>query len=139
MRFYAVLETPGHTPRERFVLLREGFCWPAFWAGPLWLVAHRLWPELGLYLLAGAIPVAASAGVFVAPGALALFFFGLQLVLALEAGALRVRALRGRGFGPPVIVAARSRGEAEARYAQARRAEAAPEPPGEGPLRLPAG
>lgn len=50
-RFYAVLErqqtkgrgkAPRH-PDELYVLVKDGFSWPAFFFGPLWALANRLW------------------------------------------------------------------------------------------------
>jgi Protein of unknown function (DUF2628) len=56
MAIYTVHEPPrreadrlGHT--ERFVFVRDGFSWPAFLFGPLWMLRHRLWLVLLGYLI----------------------------------------------------------------------------------------
>ena len=56
MAVYTVHEPPrrnddtlAHT--ERFAFVRDGFSWPAFLFGPLWMLRHRLWLALIVYLL----------------------------------------------------------------------------------------
>jgi hypothetical protein len=41
----------AHT--ERFAFVRDGFSWPAFLFAPLWMIRHRLWLALVVYLLVG--------------------------------------------------------------------------------------
>ncbi len=48
MRVFTSHLRPGAPP----VLVREGFCWPAFWFGFLYLAAHRAWIAAGLNLAA---------------------------------------------------------------------------------------
>ena len=31
------------TPDNEAVLVKEGFCWPAFFFGPFWALFHRMW------------------------------------------------------------------------------------------------
>ena len=55
MPAFAVLEPPGHgdtaiAQADRFIFLREKFSFGAFLLGPLWLIGHRLWLELVVYL-----------------------------------------------------------------------------------------
>src|SRR5256885_13071907 len=58
MRIYTVYEPPrrddellAHT--ARFRLVRDGFHFWAFLLAPLWMLRHRLWLELIVYLLLG--------------------------------------------------------------------------------------
>ena len=69
MRLYAVYErhvetkTKGrsrNTPEDSYVLVKEGFCWPALFFGPLWAIANGMWV---IFLLL----IAAFAGIAVAP------------------------------------------------------------------------
>ena len=46
MRMYEVLERtvdPRKGAAGDFVLVKEGFCWPALLFGPLWALYHRMW------------------------------------------------------------------------------------------------
>jgi hypothetical protein len=98
MKVYAVFE-----PRmrgddlmrhaERFTFVRDGFSFPAFIFGPLWMLRHRLWLALVAYIvlivLLGvavyyrALPVGAEAAVA----------FILAVLIGLEAATLRRRKL----------------------------------------------
>ncbi len=69
MRLYAVYErrvetkTKGrsrNTPEDFYVLVKEGFCWPALFFGPLWALANGMWV---IFLLL----IAAFAGIAFAP------------------------------------------------------------------------
>jgi len=42
------------------VLVKEGFCWPAFLIPPVWLLARRLWLGVLIYVL-GASGIAAAS------------------------------------------------------------------------------
>jgi hypothetical protein len=87
------LEPPGQgdtaiTQAERLIFLREKFSFGAFLFGPLWLIGHRLWLELIVYLagLAVAGTVLYALGVGSAAG---LLIFGLfQMLLGMEATSL---------------------------------------------------
>lgn len=57
MTIYAVLAPPaepGSTRPEpdRFVFVKEGFCWPAFYLTIPWLIWRRMWLVLLAYVLA---------------------------------------------------------------------------------------
>ena len=94
MSIYTVHQPPlgsGAAAAEpyRFVFVRDGFSWWAFLLTPLWMLRHRLWLALSVYLL-----VWAALGVGLrALGAsvLTLVLAGLliSLLAGLEAGTLR--------------------------------------------------
>ena len=46
------------TPDNEAVLVKEGFCWPAFFFGPLWALSHRMW-----FATIGLLAVLISLGV----------------------------------------------------------------------------
>jgi hypothetical protein len=103
MAIYTVHEPPrraadllAHT--ERFCFVRDGFSWGAFLFGPLWMVRHRMWLVLVLYLIAsaalgGALRVsgASSLGMTLGAGLLA-------LLVGMEASTLRRWTLGRRGW-----------------------------------------
>ncbi len=115
MRFYSVHLKPG-APVEKAVMVKEGFSWPAFFFGPLWLAYKRMWRELavtiGLLALAGVIgqQVSRQAG-----GWLVLLVF---LLLGFEGNGLYRRSLARRGHDEAGMVSGSGLDEAELRLAK---------------------
>jgi len=120
MAVYTVHEPPrrhddalAHT--ERFVFVRDGFSWPAFLFGPLWMLRHRLWLAFIVYLLVvfalGAATRVAGAGDWV---------LGISLLVALligfEASTLRRYALGRRGWNTVGVVVGDDLESAERRF-----------------------
>ncbi len=117
MRLYTV-----HLRRRRpdaesdLVLIKEGFCWPAFFLVPLWALWHRLWliavvlfaTDLALGGAALLLPVDA-----VSQGAVTV---GLAAIVGFVANDLRRRALKRRRFTLAAVVSAASREAAERRF-----------------------
>jgi len=102
------------------VLVKEGFCWPAFLVPPLWLLARRLWLGLLIYAL-GAAAVAAAAAVAglseVAAGAASVAF---GLWIAWTANDWRREKLDRLGYRELGVIVAESLDEAEERLFRAR-------------------
>ncbi len=99
---------------DRFVFVKEGFCWPALVIPPLWLVYRRLW----LVLLGWLMVIAAILAGYeylgrLIPGLVELLF---GFLFALEANELRRWTLTRRGWRFLGIAAGRNRGEAEHRF-----------------------
>jgi hypothetical protein len=125
MAIYVVMEPPGPAGKiGATVFVRDGFSWLAFFFPPLWLLWHRLWIEallafaaLGLISAAGEYWDLGLAGALL--GLLASFYFGL------EGQALRIAALRRRGWREWGVVGGDSVDDADARYLE--EADAAPE------------
>src|SRR5580704_1479496 len=101
MRVYTVHEPPVRAAGAvadpvRFVFVRDGFYWWAFLLTPLWMLRHRLWLVLLLYVLLSvvldvALRIAgASAPLIVLTG------FLISLLAGLEAATLRRFTLRRR-------------------------------------------
>ncbi len=101
MPLFQVLRQPARTAARHpggDRILDDRFSWFAFWLPPIWALAHRLWVECVLILLA------MIALGFLAPliGGEAVFWLYVLLAvyLGFEASSLRAAALRRRGFLP---------------------------------------
>jgi hypothetical protein len=121
MAIYTVHEPPlkrydTATDPDRFVFVRDGFSWPAFLFGPLWMLRHRMWLVLVIYV---ALMVGVNAGlrrlglpietVFVV-GAL------IALLVGIEAGTLRRFKLARRGWSNVGVIVGDDREMAEQRF-----------------------
>jgi hypothetical protein len=97
------------------VFIRDGFHFLAFLLPVIWLAWHRLWLE-ALVVLALALGLGALGNVFAAD--FAAFFAGLLLsaYVGLEGPALRIAALRRRGWRELAVIEAGNREEAELRF-----------------------
>jgi hypothetical protein len=112
---YTVHE-PADGAAEKAVLIKEGFSRAAFFAGPFWLMAHRMWLVLAGYLVALLL---LSIVLLVVPGGARVA--GIVLVLAsswfaLEANQLRRWTLGRRGYRQVASVTGRTEDECEHRY-----------------------
>lgn len=115
MAVYVVMEPPGDAGQaDGARLIRDGFSWMAFILPPLWLLWHRLWIEallafvaLGLLMVLGEL-----AGFGLAGWSLTLL---VSLYVGLEGHAMRVNALRRRGWRDWGVVSADRCEDAEAR------------------------
>jgi len=119
MRIYTVHQRPAPPGAEPdVVLVKEGFSWPAFWAPPLWLVWHRQWLGLAVYL-AGLAVVALLAGQMNVYGESAI---GLcySVLIGASANDWRRTRLGARGYDLQQVIAAGSLDEAESRYFRTR-------------------
>ena len=120
--------TLGEPEPERAVFLCEGFSWPAFIFGPVWLLWQRLWAVAALWLVTSGI---------LAWLAVAHFRFGtaleigvaLQILLGLEGNGLLRRQLARRRYRLIDVVTAEAAETAERRFfnrlSQAQGADAA--------------
>ncbi|MGD0642865.1 MAG: DUF2628 domain-containing protein [Roseiarcus sp.] len=116
MAIYAVHCSTGEgdaAALERAELLKLGLCRAAFVLGPIWLVAHRLWRPLALWLLGAAlVGFAAAAGVLSADATIWLYALS-ALYLGLEGRALQGAALTRGGRPLADVVCARDASTAE--------------------------
>ena len=101
----------------------DGFSWPAFVFGPVWLAFHRMWRELAMLVVLVLLVVAAFAGLGADPAVTT----GALLVIALGLGVagndLRRAALERRGFIETDVVAGATLDDCEDRWlAEAARA-----------------
>lgn len=121
MTVYVVMEPPAANSQERIegaLFVRDGFSFLAFLLPVVWLLARRLWIE-ALVALALILVVGLAAGrLGLGPGAPILSVL-VSLYFGLESNALRIAALRRRGWREWGPVQAHDREEAELRYAAA--------------------
>jgi hypothetical protein len=130
MAIYVVMEPPAANAAEaaeRAVLVRDGFAFLAFLVPPLWLLWHRLWIEAAIAFAAsvGLTALGERAGFGFTGAALSLL---VSIFVGLEGPALRVNALRRRGWREWGVVEASDAGEAEIRYLAGEEPEEPPEP-----------
>jgi hypothetical protein len=120
MSVYTVYEPPlraadALADPQRFLFVRDGFYFWAFLLGPFWMIRHRLWLVLALYLVISigiAVGLRALGG---SGGAILLVGFLIALLVGFEAGTLRRFTLEGRGWRNVGTVSGR-REEAELRF-----------------------
>ncbi len=121
MSVYTVHEPPQRgadalADAERFVFVRDGFYWWAFLLTPFWMLRHRLWQVLVIYLVVIACLdtalrlVGASSLVITCVGVL------ISLLAGFEAGTLRRFTLRRRGWRNLGIVGGDDLEDAERRF-----------------------
>ena len=117
MRVYTVhLRTGAGLPDADAVLVKEGFCWPAFFVGILWALWHRMWLTAILFLVA-MVAVEAVAQLFALDSTTGTAL-SLAVALLIGSGAndLRRRALHRRGYDLAGIVAATTEDAAARRW-----------------------
>ncbi len=85
--------------------VRQSFDWKAFFFGPLWLAAHRLWAGLALWSAAYLLLIAAAATA-ISPGSVIWMALAVQILLGLEAGRLYEAKLERQGYHAAEIIAA---------------------------------
>jgi hypothetical protein len=119
MTIYNVLAPPSVAgsagpDAETFVFVKEGFCWPALFVAPIWLLWRRLWLVFVLYL-AAAIGVALLADTLARPltGVIVVLF---AFLVAMEANNLRRWTLERRGYRLLGVVSGGNAREAELRF-----------------------
>jgi len=120
MAAYSVFAPPlsyaGAAGIERFEFVRDGFSWPAFILGPIWMLFHRLALVVVLWL-AVVLVLGAVIRLFGVPsGTAALVFLLLALLIGLEASTLQSWTLKRRGWREIGIVVADELEAAERRF-----------------------
>jgi hypothetical protein len=117
MASYTVMTAPGRAgpdgPEAEYV--RDGFAIIAFLVPWLWLLWHRLWIE-ALFAIAAALGLAALANIAGYGVAAPLISLLVSIYVGLEGPALRIAALRRRGWQEWGVVEADSVDDAEIRF-----------------------
>jgi hypothetical protein len=114
MASFVVMEPPGRAAEEKAVIVRDGFHILAFLLPAIWLLVHRLWLETLVVVLAGF--VIGLLGAWWGSGTASLASLMLALFVGLEGSALRLAALRRRGWREWGVVEAGDARDAEIRY-----------------------
>ena len=121
MSVYTVHEPPlraadASAEPERFAFVRDGFYWWAFLLTPFWMLWHRLWLVLAIYVLVSAgldaVVRMIGASVFV----IALVGVLISLLVGFEAGTLRRFTLGRRGWSNVGVVSGDDLEDAERRF-----------------------
>jgi hypothetical protein len=101
---------------ERFVFVRDGFNFWAFLLAPLWMLGHRLWLVLLIYLVA--IAGIQNAMHYVGVGAAGSAFAALLIAILVgaEASTLRRFTLDRRGYRQVGVVGGTNAEAAERRF-----------------------
>jgi len=103
MRIYTVHYRPAADGPD-LVLVKEGFCWPAFFLSVLWALWHRLW-VVALWLLAvSAVVGAVGAVADLNPVADSVLSLGAAAGVGCVANDLRRWTLRRRGYSDEGVV-----------------------------------
>ncbi len=117
MHDYTVFLRPeGAAADDGFVLVKDGFCWPAFFLSVLWALWHRLWwvALIMAGVSAAAEAVTAELGLgFIGQSAVGL---GLAAAFGVTAAGLRGWTLERNGYVAASVVTGRTLADAERRY-----------------------
>ncbi|CAN0543627.1 unnamed protein product, partial [Laminaria digitata] len=86
------------TPDRDAVLVKEGFCWPAFFFGPFWALWHRMW-----FAFAGLLSILIALGLAEAalrldPTTYSAVMFGVATIIGFCGNDWRRNALADRGW-----------------------------------------
>ncbi len=115
MASFVVMRPPGDEGDDRAQFVRDGFSFVAFVVPFVWLAWHRLWLEAALAfaasILVSTLGQTTSWGLALSPAVTL-----LGLYVALDGAALRIAALRRRGWTEAGVVEAANRDEAEIRW-----------------------
>lgn len=122
MRFYTVHLRPprpelkGASGEPDVVFIRDGFSWLAFLLTPVYLLWHRQW--LGLAIFVGLSASLSGLSHFLGLGISgdALFSFSLSFLIGLSANDWRRWRLSAAGYREAAAVGASGREEAEIRF-----------------------
>jgi hypothetical protein len=141
MRVYTVHIPPATRHQADPVLVKEGFSWPAFFFGPIWALAHRMWlVAVALVALDLIVSVALDA-TRISSVTEAVISLAIAVLVGAHGNDWRRRSLDRHGFRDAGVVAARNVDEALARYldttilrSAAPRPRTAPVPPPPLPL-----
>jgi hypothetical protein len=101
---------------DRFVFVRDGFYVWAFLLAPLWMLRHRLWLVLLLYVIVAVGLDRAMHYAGIGSGTIAVAEFLLALLIGLEAATLRRFSLKRRGWRNVGVVSGDDAEDAERRF-----------------------
>lgn len=121
MASYVVMEPPGETSgsdekmKADAIFVRDGFHFFGFLVPFLWFLFQRLWVE-ALLVLAATIALSGFGSLAGLGAAAPVLSFMVSLYVGLEGPALRLAALRRRGWRDGGVIEADNARDAEIRY-----------------------
>jgi Protein of unknown function (DUF2628) len=121
MQTYTVHEGPA-PPSDRMdradalQFIKDGFSFPAFVAGPMWLLAHKLWLGVFAYGVAAIAILVANAWLGLPDVAALAAFVGLHLLIGFEADSIERADLDQKGWSSIGSVSGTSALECERRF-----------------------
>ena len=117
MASYVVMEPPpdGRGHERQAVLVRDGFHFFAFLIPVLWLLFHRLWIE-ALFVFALTLTLSGLGSLAGLGNAAPILSLLVSICIGLEGPALKLAALRRRGWRDGGVVEADNARDAEIRY-----------------------
>ncbi len=121
MQTYTVYErrVPSEDVEERvgdLVFVKEGFAFWALVAPPIWLLVHRLWRDLLVYIVLAAALIFALTQLGGGEELTSWAMFVLNLIFAFEARDLYRGSLERRGYDLKSVVSGRNLEESERRF-----------------------
>lgn len=138
MRFYTVHHRPGQDPAAADItMVPSGFSWMAALIAPGWLLWHRLWLGLGIYLAVAVCLSLVLDGIAIGETADLVIGGALAFLIGASAADFRRWTLARQGLPVQAVVTAASSHDAELRYRLA--ATAPPAMRRDPPAALPAG
>lgn len=115
MRFFTLHERPADGGSD-VIAVASGFSWIAAFVPMIWLLWHRLWLGLALYLLFGLLLGAALDFGGIAEPAALVIGLAVSFLIGAMAADFRRWTYQRRGWRMLGVVMARNVDEAEARY-----------------------
>ena len=117
MRLYtAHRRDAGLFEEAELVLVKDGFCWPAFFFTFLWALFHRMWMVAILILVAELLLGALAESLGVGKASSVVLSLATMLVIGWSGNDWRRRSLLRRGYDEGQPVVAENVGAAEYRY-----------------------
>jgi len=121
MSVYTVHEPPLRAAEaapspERFVFVRDGFYFWAFLLSVLWMIWHRLWLVLLIYVIVIVGIETALRSLGISSSAVAVFGLLISFLVGMEAGTLRRFTLARRGWRNVGVVSGDDLEDAERRF-----------------------
>lgn len=101
---------------DRLEVVKEGFCWPAFFIPFIWLIYRRMWIVLLLYI-AASMALGAAANILALPPVVGfLMGLGMNLIMGFEGNDLLRWSLARRGIREVDVVTGSDISDAEHRF-----------------------
>jgi hypothetical protein len=104
------------SPDRDAVIIKEGFCWPAFFFGPFWALYHRMWFACLGIMSAAVLIVIVQSILSVDPLTLSALIAGAAALVGFHGNDWRCSALLVRGWKMSGLSAAADRDAAFRRF-----------------------